>query len=171
MCCRISEMIGDKIRSSVHIHRSVEVVQDKKTGEQVTGRPKWVGNPGIEISIIVRGRIVGDDRWSFRGIVVIDDLGFQIIVGRDGWTLFSRFTGIRAHGKSDFGQHPIKLIQGRVGVHRQLACIPSFYYGFAQFTGYSWSNGIIGYPAIFRGNPDFGQTALGCWLIIAIISL
>jgi len=160
----VPEMIGDKKRPMVEMNFPVEVVEDEETVEPMAGGIERVGNPPVEITVGGWRRVVGDDRRPFRIIVVVDDL--LVDFGDDGGLGRHRFTGtgnlfgIWGDRQTKPGQDVIKFVQRPVPIDRQLTGISDFGHGQAQFAGYVGSNRIIGNPAVFRGDPDSGKTAL-----------
>jgi hypothetical protein len=52
----------------------VEVVQNEEPMEVEPEPPEWIGDPGVQVIIIPRRRVVGDNRRTFLIIIVIYNL-------------------------------------------------------------------------------------------------
>jgi len=53
----------------------MKIPEDEKPGEKVPPTPKGIGNPGIEVVVVLGRRVVGDHRRSLGVVVVVDDRG------------------------------------------------------------------------------------------------
>jgi hypothetical protein len=52
----------------------VEVMQTEIAREEKSTPPEWIGDPGVQVMIIPRRRIVCDDRGAFFIVIVVYNL-------------------------------------------------------------------------------------------------
>jgi hypothetical protein len=52
----------------------VEVVQTEIAREEKSTPPEWIGDPGVQVMIIPRRRVVCDNRGTFLIVIVIYNL-------------------------------------------------------------------------------------------------
>jgi len=70
----------------MRVHNEIEIAENEESREKQPAIPEGIGNPVIEIVVIPRRRIVGDDRGSF--IVIVAAYGILVhILIRVGWSL------------------------------------------------------------------------------------
>ena len=68
---------------------SVKIVEAEEPGEPETSKPERIRNPGIQITVIRRGRIISHNRRALIGVVVVDCRRFVILRIVLRWRLFS----------------------------------------------------------------------------------
>ncbi len=57
----------------------MEIAEDEEAREPESRTPERIGNPGIEIHVIRRRRVVGDDRGTLVVIIIVDYGWFGIL--------------------------------------------------------------------------------------------
>jgi hypothetical protein len=109
-------MVAANKGSAVKTHVPVEVVEDEVPGEiEPRTPPERIRNPGIQVIVGVRRRIVSYHRGAVIIIVIVDHLGPRTrdgIFGRGLHLLTGRFTGRR--GTNRFPDHfnPVPVFFG-----------------------------------------------------------
>jgi hypothetical protein len=109
-------MVAANKRSAVKTHVPVEVVEDEVSGEiEPRTPPERIRNPGIQVIVGIRRRIVSYHRGAVIIIVIVDHLGPRTrdgIFGRGLHLLTGRFTGRR--GTNRFPDHfnPVPVFFG-----------------------------------------------------------
>jgi hypothetical protein len=71
-------MMGDIVRPPIEKHLPVEIVQHKEPREIKSCGPKRIWNPGVEVIVRVRRRIVSYQGRPLNKVIVIDILGIWI---------------------------------------------------------------------------------------------
>jgi hypothetical protein len=66
----VAIMIGNKVRPTVSVNGSVEIVENEESGKPETGAPEWVRDPCVHVIVIPGRRIIGDDGRPLIGVVV-----------------------------------------------------------------------------------------------------
>ena len=79
----IVEVVCNEDETVVKVHLPVEVPQDEETGKPELRPPERVGNPGVEIVIIGRRTIVGNEGWPCRAVGGADHGRVRVVVAAD----------------------------------------------------------------------------------------
>jgi hypothetical protein len=67
----------------------VKIVETVESGEPEPTIPEWIRNPGIQITVIRRWRIISHDGRTLIRKIIIDHRGFIILRIILRWCLFS----------------------------------------------------------------------------------
>jgi len=87
-CSGVAEMITDKFAVPVMpmvvamMYADIKICQHKKSGKPEIPPPERIRHPAVEVCIIGRRSIVGNDRRSLFVIIIVYDSGVGIIRSR-----------------------------------------------------------------------------------------
>lgn len=98
-----------------HKDESVEIMQTEKAREEKSAPPERVRNPGVQIIIIPRWRIVCDYRRAFLVIIVVYQSGIRL-----GLIFSVLARSPRDNGQPELGCEILKCFQGIILPHWQL---------------------------------------------------
>jgi hypothetical protein len=76
----IENMVGHHKRPVIHKYMPMEIMQDEKPAKVESRAPERIWNPGIQVVIRIRGRIVGNHRRALRIIIIIDNLRVRNVI-------------------------------------------------------------------------------------------
>ena len=73
MSCVIEKMIGNMVIMVMMTHKDkIEIGQDEESREEEPCAPERVRNPVIQVVIVLRRRIIGDNRRTFIIVIRVD---------------------------------------------------------------------------------------------------
>ena len=61
------------------MNRFMKIVEAEEPGEPEPAKPEWIRNPGVQITVVRRWRIIRHDRRALIGIIIIDCRWFIIL--------------------------------------------------------------------------------------------
>jgi hypothetical protein len=108
-------VVGDHEGSLVEENMPMEIMEDEEAGKVESRTPKRIRNPGVQVIIGSRRRIIGNHRGTGINIIVVDHLGAGIGHGTIllGLAIFVgwRRGGLRGSISSDHF-HPVPVFHG-----------------------------------------------------------
>jgi len=71
-------VVGDHEGSIMEVPMPVEIMEDEEAGKMESPTPERIRNPGVQIIIGLRRRVIGDHRRARINIIVVDHLGARV---------------------------------------------------------------------------------------------
>jgi hypothetical protein len=75
----VDDVIGTDHPFLINNYDRLKVIQHEEPGEEESRTPEGRRNPGVQVIIIRRRRIVSDHRWTFIIVVVVDHVRIGVI--------------------------------------------------------------------------------------------
>jgi hypothetical protein len=124
MGLRVDKVIADKMVMVTEEDVPVEIMQTEETRIEKSTPPERIWDPGIEIVVVPRRWIIGDNWRTFLIVVVV-------YFGRVGLSLiFSILTRAAGYNRqTEFSGNPLECFQDVVLFHWQFVGVSCGYYG------------------------------------------
>ena len=117
---RIKKVIADEMVMAGEEDISVEIMQAVETRKEKSAPPKWIWDPSIQIRVVPRRGIIGDDRRTFIIVIIVYDRWFHLRL------IFSILTrAARCNRQPKLGSQSLKRFQCIIFSYRQFAGISS----------------------------------------------
>ena len=152
---RVDEMIGDQMI----MMESVKIMQAEEAREEESTPPERIRNPGVEIIIIRRWRIVCDYRRAF--LIIIVAYHSRIRLGLI-LTVLARAAG--NDSQTELSGQVLKGSQGVVLPHWQFMSVSGPRHCILKFADDNGRRRVIRNPPVLRRDADRGQHILGLCL-------
>jgi hypothetical protein len=108
-------VVGDHEGSLMEVYMPVEIMEDEEAGKKEPGTPERIRNPGVQVIIRLRRRVISNHRRTRINIIVVDHRGAGIADGTIllGLAIFVgwRSGGLRESISSDHF-HPVQVFHG-----------------------------------------------------------
>jgi hypothetical protein len=78
----LDHVVGDHEGSFMEENMPVEIMEDEEAGKVEPRTPERIGNPGVQVIIRLRRRVIGNHRRPRIIIIIVDHLGARIGDGK-----------------------------------------------------------------------------------------